>query len=323
MLRRTDELEVFKTQVNLSEYAAVQGYVLDRKLSSRNSAIMRNGAGDKIVIARGHDRHWIYFSIRNDRDNGSIIDFVQRRKGGSLGEVRKELRPWLDGVAMPRVAPTLFVAALDPISKDLAIVRARYEGMQPVEGHHPYLENARRIPAEVLANPKFSERIRTDDRHNAIFPHFNREGLCGYEIKNHGFTGFAKGGEKGLWHSRAGEGDRALVIAETAIDALSYAAIKGVEETRFFSIGGEMNSTQPGLIISAIEKMPEGSRIILAVDNDKGGEGLAAKISAAFRVASQAGCVLVDERPRGNAKDWNDVLRGSFTGKIEPTSQAP
>ena len=47
MLRRTDELEVFKTRINLSEYAAAQGYVLDRKASSRNSAIMRNGAGTR------------------------------------------------------------------------------------------------------------------------------------------------------------------------------------------------------------------------------------------------------------------------------------
>ncbi len=325
MLRRTDELEVFKTQINLSEYAAALGYALDRKSSSRNSAIMRDGAGDKVVIARGFDRHWIYFSVRDDRDNGSIIDFVQKRKGGSLGEVRKELRPWIDGMmasATPRPETALFVATLEPISKDLAFVRARYEGMQPVEGHHPYLENERKIPAQVLVNPKFSERIRTDERHNAIFPHFNREGLCGYEIKNHGFTGFAKGGEKGLWHSRAGEADRALVIAETAIDALSYAALKGVEDTRFFSIGGEMNPSQPGLIKSAIEKMPGGSRIVLAVDNDQGGEGLAAKIHGVFADSSHSGCVLVDERPQGSAKDWNDVLRAS-TGEIERFLLAP
>jgi hypothetical protein len=41
------------------------------------------------------DRHWIYFTIGEDTDNGSIIDFVQKRKGGNLGDVRRALRPWL------------------------------------------------------------------------------------------------------------------------------------------------------------------------------------------------------------------------------------
>jgi len=92
-----DELEDFKTHINLSEYAAAQGYVLDRKASSRNSAVMRSPAGDKIVIARGSDRHWIFFSVRDDLDNGSIIDFVQKRQHCKLGGVRQELRPWLGG----------------------------------------------------------------------------------------------------------------------------------------------------------------------------------------------------------------------------------
>ena len=72
-----DELEDFKTEINLTEYAAGQGYVLDRRASSRNSAVMRRDDGDKVMIARGQDRHWIYFSVRDDADNGTIIDFVQ------------------------------------------------------------------------------------------------------------------------------------------------------------------------------------------------------------------------------------------------------
>jgi len=55
---------------------------------------MRHPGGDKIVIARGEDDHWIYFSVRNDTDNGSIIDFIQHRRRCSIGEVRRELRPW-------------------------------------------------------------------------------------------------------------------------------------------------------------------------------------------------------------------------------------
>jgi hypothetical protein len=31
---------------------------------------------------------------------------------------------------------------------------------------------------------------------NAIFPHFDEFGLCGFELKISGFTAFAKGGKK-------------------------------------------------------------------------------------------------------------------------------
>ena len=47
-----DELERFKTAINLTEYAASQGYQLDKRASSRNSVVMRHPAGDKVVIAR-------------------------------------------------------------------------------------------------------------------------------------------------------------------------------------------------------------------------------------------------------------------------------
>ena len=108
-----DELDDFKSAINLIAYATAQGYVLDKGASSRNSALMRHPAGDKIVIARGTDRHWIYFSVRDTTDNGTIIDFVPNRKGLALGGVRQHLRPWTGNAhtnADPRAdhfAPTL------------------------------------------------------------------------------------------------------------------------------------------------------------------------------------------------------------------------
>jgi len=54
-----------------------------------------DACGDKIIVKRDADGHYVNFSIRRDDDNGSIIDFVQYRQSFSLGAVRKELRPWL------------------------------------------------------------------------------------------------------------------------------------------------------------------------------------------------------------------------------------
>ena len=201
-----DELDDFKTAINLSEYAAAQGYVLDRKASSRNSAVMRSAAGDKIVIARAEDHHWIYFSVRDDADNGSIVDFVQKRQHCKLGRVRQELRPWLGGVRhFTRPHPDLFARELEQITKDHARVLLELARMKPL-AFHRYLEEERGITASLLKSARFAGKIRVDFRSNSIFPHADRDGPCGYEVKNKGFTGFAPGGEKGLWFSAASRG---------------------------------------------------------------------------------------------------------------------
>ncbi len=93
---REQEIEDFKRHINLTEYAVAQGYVLDRKESSRNSATLRGPGDDKIIIGKdAASGHWIYFSVRDNADHGTIVDFVQNRQRLTLGELRKTLRPWL------------------------------------------------------------------------------------------------------------------------------------------------------------------------------------------------------------------------------------
>ena len=187
------ELERFKTSINLSEFAASRGYVLDRQKTSRNSAVMVHPDGDKIVIARNEGRTWIYFSVRDDRDNGTIIDFVQNRGGGSLGEVRKTLRAWL-GASRP--APALpFVRDLVPVSRDRAAVFAAWEKARECLAL-PYL-TSRGLGPDVLALPRFAGRVRVDQRNNALFPHYDKDGLCGFEIKNRGLYRLCAGRRQG------------------------------------------------------------------------------------------------------------------------------
>lgn len=104
-MHRNNELEQFKSRINLVEYAQTQGYQLDCKESSQNSKVLRHGNDDKIVVPTGQNGHGLYFSLRDDRDNGSIIDFVQKRTGASLGQTRKALRPWISGTGSPPQRP--------------------------------------------------------------------------------------------------------------------------------------------------------------------------------------------------------------------------
>ena len=312
MKGRQDELEDFKSGINLSEFAASRGYWLDRKATSRNSAVMRHENGDKIIIARGSDQHWTYFSINDNTDNGTVIDFLQNRGGGNLGEVRKTLRDWTPGSGLGGADDQIdqlpaFVLELEPISKDLTRVRANFHRCE-ISLTHPYLEGIRKIPNEVLIAPRFSGRILRDERNNTVFPHWNRDGICGFELKNENFTGFSPGGEKGLWCSRALEGDTTLVISETAIDALSYHALKGSAQMRYVSTGGMVSPLQEDLLRSAFQKLPSNGEVILALDHDEGGEKLQGKIETIFESHGEQSLKMRTDLPKTPGEDWNDAL---------------
>ena len=112
------------------------------------------------------DGHYVYFSVRDERDNGSIIDFLQNRRRMSLGAVRKELRHWVGRAPVP-------VPKFDPLhktEKDRLKVEAAYSRMKDLKTGHPYLQAARALPAPLLMSDRFAGRIRIDERGNAVFP---------------------------------------------------------------------------------------------------------------------------------------------------------
>jgi hypothetical protein len=296
------ELEEFKAKIDLRAYAASQGYQLDKRESWRGSAVMRHSTGDKVIIKRDTDNHYVFFSVHRQA-SGSIIDFVQAQQGLSLGAVRKELRPW---IGAPPVAVPSF-PALAKTSKDRVGVETRFARMKDAP-RHPYLETERCLPPALLESPRFAGRVRIDDRGNAVFPHFDADGLCGYEIKNKNFTGFSLGGSKGLWLSYEDSLDNRLVFCESAIDALSHAALFPDDRTRYGSIGGKPNPEQPRLIAEAVARMPKQAKIIAAMDADEDGSELADIVRGAVLSTGRDDLVFLSQEPR-SFKDWNDQIR--------------
>lgn len=120
--RKVKQLERFKTEINLVEYATSIGYKYLRDESSPSSAVLRHDSGDLIVVVTDTRRRGLYFSLKDSDDNGTIIDLVQRRRNLNLGEVRKELRPWLSYGDEPK-APlrdrsNYNIAKPEPMNKD-------------------------------------------------------------------------------------------------------------------------------------------------------------------------------------------------------------
>ncbi len=306
MINQDCELDAFKREIDLRQFAESLGYQIDRRESWRGSAVLRRAA-DKIVVKRNGNGHYVFFSLRDDDDHGTVIDFVQRRQHLSLGAVRQVLRPWIGRSASAPQFPQL-----PPASPDRMRIEREYRSMAEAQ-RYPYLERDRCVPAALLSAPRFAGRMRVDARGNTVFPHFDAAGLCGYEIKNRGFTGFAAGGKKGLWFSHTRPEDRRLVLTESAIDALSYATLFPDSEarTRYASLGGRPSLRQMGLVQAAVIKLPEGAEIVAAFDADEAGRWLAAAIGEVVgRVRRQARVHL----PATEGEDWNQVLLKSRTG---------
>jgi hypothetical protein len=86
--------------------------------------VMRHpGTDDKIVIARREgDKHWTYFSVRDNADNETIIASIRRRTPAPLGDIRRELRSWL-GTDRPPSFPRRLSATVPVASLTVAMPR--------------------------------------------------------------------------------------------------------------------------------------------------------------------------------------------------------
>ena len=105
------------------------------------------------------------------------------------------------------------------------------------------------------------------------------------------------------------------VLAESAIDALSHAALfpDAEDQTRYASLGGKPSARQTGLVQATIARLPEGAEIVAAFDADEVGRKLVDVMREA--VASVAGrtertdLIFKAHLPVKEGEDWNLILQ--------------
>lgn len=298
------ELNELKASVNLVEYAAGQGYWVDKRKSCRRTTVMRHDNGDKIVISRG-SKCWMYFSSRDTGDNGTIVDFIQKRQGLNIGEIKKHLRTWLGQPQPVRVEKKYKNLCTE--ERDVEAVRRYIQSTKPIS-NTAYLES-RYIGPDTIYGPRFNGTIKQDRRGNTVFLHRNLDGYCGAEMKNNKFTGCPKDSLKGIWHSRLYNDDNRLVICESGIDNLSYHILHGKAHDRHISTAGNFSPEQQEIVKRAIEKMPPGSKIIAGFDNDTDGHKYTETIKVMVPEDKQY------HRHSPVNKDWNDDLKAMHKSK--------
>lgn len=297
------DFTVFKQSVNLSQYAAGQGYELDRQKSTRSSLVMRHAAsGDKIIVSK-KGANWVYFSVSNDTDNGTIVDFIANRTAKTLPEIGKELAAWTGGAG---ALPVYVLPDVQEQGYDRARIQKAFRWMKPTTAN-PYLITERKIPVNILNHPRFAGRVFQDRYGNAVFPHEDGQGVCGLELKNADKGVFMRGSEKALWLGNIDLADTVLTLGEAAIDALSHFTLFRPQGASYGAVSGGMKDKQFDFLATIIKKMPKLEKIILAVDNDEGGEKIASRIETYF--AGKFTGEIIRHVPEWEGMDWNEVLK--------------
>jgi hypothetical protein len=125
--------------------------------------------------------------------------------------------------------------------------------------------------------------------------------ITGWEMRGPRYRGFVPGGSKGLFAFAIGPEPGRLAVCESAIDALSLAAIEGCNRaTAYLSTGGGWGGAGGDELVRLLTPS---TALVAATDNGIGGDLLAGRLAKLAAIAS-----VSFDRLRPAAKDWNQQL---------------
>ncbi|MEM6613188.1 MAG: toprim domain-containing protein [Cyanobacteria bacterium P01_C01_bin.72] len=325
--KQRDELQDFKVKINLVGLAISEGFAKIDQESSPSSIKLKHSNGSVIVVKPGDND--VYFSPNGSLASGTVIDFVQQHHQVNLGQARKILREYLGREKKQQalrkrkqnnrqVAKRILGEGLARLQsqarqkqkqeKKVVAETFRVENYQNLK-RHKYLELQRQISHRTFGDDRFTGQVLVDELYNAVFPYRDAERITGYEFRNADFKGFGKGGKKSLWQSNQKPNDDKLVIVESPIDALSYHQLNPNRQARYIATGGTMSAQQKQLLREQIRKLTDQRKtIIIATDNDSGGDKLASEIINLLPSKTY----LFQKREKAKLKDWNADLIAKY-----------
>jgi hypothetical protein len=295
-----------KEQVELPELLSYFGYTLREGEKLGNGKWHVFEGDDTLVVFKGRGGDWRYFNAQDDRDKGSVIDWMKNRvcsgrisgiaqpPGRTVWQaVNDHFRTYLNlpEAQRPRL-DLLPIAETAPGNKFHSIYT---KDCRPLEST-AYLEG-RGITKSTLARPQFAGRIlnqlHTVQRPglpaktfvNTAFPAYHEGRVVGLELHGEGFKGQAPESQftRSLWLSKLPEPGPAthLLVSESALDALSYAQLHPGEKALYASTTGTLTQNK---IFELKRLLTEASipTIRAAFDNDTQGHHFDTRLLAGF-----------------------------------------
>lgn len=293
-----DDIEALREKISCGAVLERGGWRVDLKESTRRAVKYRREAEIIIVIHDG--KGW--FDPLSDR-KGDIFDLLRHIEGlgfQSALKVASDLIGWRVAGSIgshPECNPKPRSSTETPAARWAA--RA-----MPEAGSRTllYLSKTRCLPPAIVAKAVADGWLRSGPYGSAWFAHREARVVVGWEERGEGWRGFATGGTKSLFRFGSKAPTR-VCVTESAIDALSLAAIEGLRQDTLYAstAGGWSPRTQAA--VSALSRPDR--KLVAATDRDSQGEAFADKLRA---IAGAKGCDFYRLRPRAN--DWNDDLGG-------------
>jgi hypothetical protein len=280
---------------NLPDYLSSLGY-RRQPGSTPNSVVMK--AGEDRLIVKRDGSHWVYCSIGDHLDHGTIIDFTMRRDRLSFHEAVKRLDT---NDRIP--SPTETSPAPAPKPFDRGVILAGWNKAHWVAQHSYLLQ--RHIPPAVLSDSRFIDCWRQSSRGHCLFPYADEQGVTGFDLRDAGLKVFSRGGKKSLWSSANLASAARVVICESPVDCLSFHALYGGDHADavwplgYCAFGGGLGSLQRHLLTELLAGATH-REFIIAVDSDPAGNEYADTLAGLAPVAL--------ERIRPVGKDFNADL---------------
>ncbi len=303
-----DEIEQLKASVSCATVLERLPPVwrLDAAQSTRRSLKYRRGAGEILII--NHDgRGW--------------WDPLSTAKGDVLTLVR-HLDPELDFGAARRlltgfagIAPAFPAVLRERRAKHPSVPLIRRWERRPLPAPESpawsYLAGARGLPVAILTAAIAAGALREGPFGSAWFAHRDTAThLTGIEMRGPRWRRFSAGGDKTLFRLPGGGGSLPrLAVCESAVDALSLAALEGPRaDTLYTATAGGMG---PGTLdalrqLLAIMRIDPAAVLVAAMDADRAGEAYAVQLTA---LAAAVPLPYARLLPPDGANDWNDALR--------------
>jgi len=247
---------------------------------------------DQVIIYKNTAGDYLYFNRADDRDKGSVIDFLKHRienpridgvvasPGKNIwASVIENAKRFLNLPVTERSTSHQLQQRIEPVQRGDAYVPDFLRKTTPLTDT-AYLKH-RGLSSETLASPLFAGRILNhvhtgeskDGRPykfvNTAFPQLYQDSIVGLEIKANGFKGQAADSlnSSALWLSNTNSKTTTLVVAESAIDALSHYQVKQPTNALYASTSGQLTDNK----VTELKRLVENNNIKtmkLALDNN-------------------------------------------------------
>ncbi len=292
---KREEIEKIREAVGCAAVLEQAGFALDIKESTRRAMKFRRTP--EIIIVTHDGRGW--FDPLSD-EKGDVFTLVALLEHLSFPDAVERASELIGYQATPLVWKKVS-ANVEPADVTARWQARRHPGTG--SGAWRYLCWTRAIPVPIVRSAISQGVLREGAFGSMWAAHRDNSGsVVGWEERGPDWRGFSTGGNKVLFRVGGTDALR-LCVTEAAIDAMSLAAIEGLQDgSLYLSTGGGWSPRTEAALVELLAH-PD-ALLVCATDANRQGDAFAQRLRA---LAAQNERRSVRLRPP--AEDWNEVLK--------------